>query len=344
MTPAETAQRERIRAILISLGAGTLILALKAAAYFLTGSMALQSDAMESIVNIVAAAFGFGAVLFAGQPADKNHPYGHGKMEYFAAAFEGGLISLAAVIIIYESVMALVHGLELKSLGLGMALNISAGALNGLLGWWLVRTGKRLNSQTLEADGHHVLSDFYSTAGILVGLVLVLATGLWWLDPLVALFVGGMLIKTGFGLVRESAAALLDEEDSEMIEKIVATLDGLLRGGVGKTGVITVHGLRAIRSGRYTHVDIHLVVPEYDPVAKAHDAAERFEDVLIKAAGLEGEVHTHIDPCCRLYCAACTDEACPIRISAYVEHHPITRQEATLAEPAEPQVPEKPLS
>mgnify|MGYP001591278606 CR=1 FL=1 len=105
--PTETVQRERVRAILISLFAGTLILAIKAAAYFLTGSMALQSDAMESIVNVAAAAFGLGAVLFAGQPADKNHPYGHGKMEYFAAAFEGGLISLAAVVIIYQSILAL---------------------------------------------------------------------------------------------------------------------------------------------------------------------------------------------------------------------------------------------
>lgn len=333
MTHASSSQRGRVRAILISLAAGTVILALKAAAYMLTGSMALQSDAMESIVNVVAAAFGLGAVLFAGQPADRNHPYGHGKMEYFAAAFEGGLISLAAVIILYESVLGLVRGVELKSLGLGMALNLSAGALNGLLGWWLVRAGKRLRSKSIEADGRHVLSDFQSTAGILVGLLLVMATGLWWIDPLVAMVVGALLAKTGFGLVRESAAALLDEEDSDMIESIVAALDGLLRKGVKRTGVITVHGLRAIRSGRCTHVDIHLVVPEYDPVAKAHDAAERFEKVLIDAAGLEGEVHTHIDPCRRKYCAGCSDEECPIRACEHRGYHPITREEATLAEP-----------
>lgn len=335
MKQPEAAQNERVRAILISLFAGAVILALKAAAYYMTGSMALQSDAMESIVNVVAAAFGLVAVLFAGQPADRNHPYGHGKMEYFAAAFEGGLITLAAIIIIYESIMALLSGLELKSLGLGMALNLAAGALNGLLGWWLVRTGRRLRSKTLEADGRHVLSDFYTTAGIFVGLILVMATGSWWLDPLVAMAVGVLLARTGFGLVRESAAALLDEEDSAMIEKIVATLDRLLRRGVGKTGIITVHGLRAIRSGRYTHVDIHLVVPEYEQVAKGHDCAERFEELLIDAAGLEGEVHTHIDPCRRKYCAHCTDPACPIRVSPHEEHHPITREEATLAEPLE---------
>ena len=335
MKKPEAAQRERVRAILISLFAGSVILALKAAAYFMTGSMALQSDAMESIVNIVAAAFGLGAVLFAGQPADKNHPYGHGKMEYFAAAFEGGLISLAAIIIIYESVMALFQGVELKSLGLGLALNVAAGALNGLLGWWLVRTGKRLRSKTLEADGHHVMSDFYTTGGIFVGLMMVMATGFWWLDPLVAMLVGMLLAKTGFGLVRESAAALLDEEDSPMIEKIVAALEGLLKRGVAKTGVITVHGLRAIRSGRCTHVDIHLVVPEYEQVAKGHDAAERFESLLIRAAGLEGEVHTHMDPCRRKYCSSCTDAACPIRLEPHEGHRPITKAEATLAEPVD---------
>ena len=120
-----------------------------------------------------------------------------------------------------------------------------------------------------------------------------------------------------------------------MIEKIVAALDGLLRRGVGKTGVITVHGLRAIRSGRYTHVDIHLVVPEYEQVAKGHDAAERFERLLIDAAGMEGEVHTHIDPCRRKYCAHCADESCPIRLAPHSGSHAITKEEATLAEPIE---------
>ncbi|MEK7858845.1 MAG: cation diffusion facilitator family transporter [Elusimicrobiota bacterium] len=333
MSTSEAAQRERVRAILVSLLGGTLILALKAAAYSLTGSMALQSDALESIVNVVAAAFGLGAVIFAGQPADKDHPYGHGKMEYFAAAFEGGLISLAALVIFYESAFALFRGVELKSLGVGMLLNLSAGALNGLLGWYLLSTGRRLKSKTLEADGHHVLSDFYTTGGILLGLLSVQATGFWWLDPLVAMGVGVLLLRTGYKLVRESAAALLDEEDSHTIGTIVAGLDALLKDGVKETGVITVHGLRAIRSGRYTHVDVHLVVPEYVPVADAHDATERFEHKLIAASGLEGELHVHLDPCRRKYCARCTDPGCPIRVEPLKETVSVTKEEATLVEP-----------
>lgn len=333
MSAEDFAQKERVRAIGVSLAGGIVILGLKAAAYYLTGSMALQSDALESIVNIVAAAFGLGAVIFAGQPADKDHPYGHGKMEYFAAAFEGGLISLAALVIFYESVLALMRGVELQRLGLGLALNIGAGALNGLLGWYLLSTGKRLKSKTLEADGHHVLSDFYTTGGIFVALLLVSATGWAWLDPLIAMVVGVMLARTGFKLVRESASALLDEEDGHTIDAIVAGLDGLLKKGVAETGVITVHGLRAIRSGRYTHVDIHLVVPEYLPVAEAHDDTERFENKLIAAVGLEGELHAHLDPCRRKYCANCDDKECPIRVEPLKEVVRLTREEATLAEP-----------
>lgn len=333
MPNSAQAQGERVRAIVISLVAGSAILGLKAAAYYMTGSMALKSDALESIVNVVAAAFGLGAVIFAGQPADKDHPYGHGKMEYFAAAFEGGLISLAAVLIFYESIMALVRGVELKSLGLGMALNIAAGALNGLLGWYLLRTGRRLNSKTLEADGHHVLSDFYTTGGIFVGLLLVQATGLSWLDPAIAIAVAVLLAWTGFGLVRESAAALLDEEDSATIDAIVSALGGLLKKGVDETGVITVHGLRAIRSGRYTHVDVHLVVPEYLPVAEAHDDTERFDKKLIEASGLEGELHVHLDPCRRKYCARCDDSKCPIRAEPLKATVLLTAEEAVIAEP-----------
>jgi cation diffusion facilitator family transporter len=329
------AQAGRVRAILVSLVAGSAILALKAWAWRLTGSAALQSDALESVVNVVAAAFGLGAIIFAGQPADRDHPYGHGKMEFFAAAFEGGLISLAAVLIVFSAARALWLGQEPHDLGLGLAVNVGAGALNGLLGWFLVSRGRALGSKALEADGHHVLSDFATTGGILVGLLVVAATGVWWLDPVIALLVGLWLGRTGFRLVRESAAALLDEEDAETIGRLVTSLDALLRRGVADHGVITVHGLRAMRSGRLTHVDVHMVVPEYRPVSEAHDGAERFEKALIAAAELEGEVHAHLDPCRKKYCARCTDEKCPIRAEPYKGIPPVTADMATEVEPTD---------
>lgn len=333
MTASDAGQPARVRAILVSLAAGTAILLLKLLAWRLTGSAALQSDALESVVNVVAAAFGLGAILFAGQPADRDHPYGHGKMEFFAAAFEGGLISLASVLIVFAAARALYLGARPHDLGLGLAVNVGAGALNGLLGWYLVSRGRALGSKALEADGHHVLSDFATTGGILVGLGVVALTGLWWLDPLIAAGVGLWLGRTGFRLVRESAAALLDEEDSETIARLVGALDSLIGKGVGDHGVITVHGLRAMRSGRVTHVDAHLVVPEYRPVAEAHDGAERFEKALIAAAGIEGEVHAHLDPCRRKYCARCTDEKCPIRAEPFQAVPPVTAESATEVEP-----------
>lgn len=332
-TAADAAQKARVRAISVSLAGGVVILGLKAASYWMTGSMALKSDALEGLVNIAAAAFGLGAVIFAGQPADSDHPYGHGKIEYLAAAFEGGLITLAAAVIAYESAQALVEGVALRSLGAGMLVNLAAGLLNGLLGWYLVREGRRLSSKTLEADGHHVLSDFLTTAGILAGLLLVRATGLSWLDPLVALGVAAVLARTGARLVREAASGLLDEEDSATIGSILGGLNSLLSKPVDETGVITVHGLRAIRSGRYAHVDLHLVVPEYLPVSESHDDVERFEARLIAASGLEGELHAHMDPCRRKYCARCTDSKCPIRAEPLKATVPLTRAEAVVAEP-----------
>ncbi|OIO06698.1 MAG: hypothetical protein AUJ52_11815 [Elusimicrobia bacterium CG1_02_63_36] len=326
-------QAGRVRAISVSLTAGVVILGLKMFAWKTTDSMALGSDALESVVNVVAAVFGLGAIIFAGQPADRNHPYGHGKMEYFAAAFEGGLISLAAVLIVYEAVQVLLSGARPHHLGLGMAVNVGAGALNGLLGWYLVRQGRALGSKALEADGFHVLADFVTTLGIFTGLLAVLASGWGWLDPVIAIVVGFWLARTGFGLVRESAAALLDEEDVVMTERLTTAIDVLVKQGVAAHGVITVHGLRAIRSGRTTHVDVHMVVPEYAPVAQAHDTAERFEAALFEAAGLEGEVHAHLDPCRKAYCAQCSDQNCPIRVEAFKAHETLRVEDAIAVEP-----------
>ena len=163
MSPEEKSQRQRIRVSVLSITAGTLILVLKYFAFHISHSAALKSDAIESVVNVVAAVFALGAVIFAGKPADREHPYGHGKIEHFSAAFEGGMISLAAVLICYEAIHTLIVGVQLQDLDKGMAYNLAAGIGNGLLGFWLIHQGRRQRSVTLVADGHHVLSDFYTT-------------------------------------------------------------------------------------------------------------------------------------------------------------------------------------
>src|SRR5262245_42905585 len=160
----------RLRAGVLSLVVALVLLAAKFEAYRRTGSAAVLSDALESIINVVAAAFGIGSILFAGRPADRNHPYGHGKIEYFSAAFEGGLIAFAAILIVYEAVEAFRAGPELRALDLGLAIVLAAGIVNALLGLYLVRTGRSQRSLTLVADGQHVLSDGWTSAGILIGL------------------------------------------------------------------------------------------------------------------------------------------------------------------------------
>jgi cation diffusion facilitator family transporter len=329
MSAEHLEQKFRIRLAALSIVAGSCLLGLKYLSYVLSGSVALKSDAIESIVNVVAAVFALGAVVFAGKPADKEHPYGHGKIEHFSAAFEGGLISLAAVFILWEATKGFIYGVELKNLGLGLAVNLFAGALNGVLGWYMLRQGRKTRSKALEADGHHILSDFWTTVGIGIGLIAVKLTGIHWFDPLMAAVVGLLLARTGFRLVKESSQALLDMEDPEMLGKVLAAMNR-----ARSWDIIAVHELRTFRTGRFTHVDVHLVVPEYYPVRQAHDLCEDFGKQALADGNIEGEVHTHVDPCGRIYCDRCPAPNCAIRQAPKTAETTFILEEATAEGPA----------
>jgi cation diffusion facilitator family transporter len=319
---AATDQRVRRRAAQISLAVAILLLVVKFEAFVLTGSTAVLSDALESIVNVLAAAFAVAGLWFAGLPADRNHPYGHGKIEFFAAAFEGGLIAFAALLILWESSDALLHGNELRQLDTGILLVAAAGAGNGLLGVFLLRTGRRYRSLTLVADGQHVLSDFWTSVGLVVGLLLVRLTGLSWIDPLAAMAVAVVLLVTGAKLVRTAAGGLLDEEDPQLVERVVTMMDQQFGNGV-----IRLHHLRAIRAGRVPHISAHLVVPEFFTVERAHELAERVAAAVQKQLG-EGELVFHTDPCHRAYCRMCDVESCSVRRQAFSGPVTLTVEEA----------------
>jgi cation diffusion facilitator family transporter len=319
----EGAERARLRAVAISLAVSVVLLAAKYQAYRLTGSTAILSDALESIVNVVAAVFGLGGILFAGRPADRNHPYGHGKIEFFSAAFEGGLIAFAAVLIFYEVILSLLRGPEVRAIDLGVTIVLGAGLVNLLLGWYLIRAGRKYESLTLVADGRHVLADFYTSAGIVVGLLLVRFTGIAWLDPVVAAVVALNLLWTGFRLVRQAAGGLLDEEDTALLDRLLEVLQPHL-----SQGVIRVHHLRAIRAGRFHHVDAHLVVPEFWSVERSHETAEDLAERLIKEVGVEGEMTLHTDPCHRVYCRMCDLDDCPVRREPFAGRPRLTLEEA----------------
>jgi len=330
MDTEHLSRKTRLRVVCLSIGAGLLILAIKYAAYWISGSTALLSDAIESVVNVVAAVFALGAVIFAEKPADREHPYGHGKIEHFSAAFEGGLISLAAVMIWWQAIEALHaqwHGVtHIRDLGRGLAVNVVAGCMNGLLGLFLLHMGKKQRSRAIEADGHHVLSDFWTTLGLAAALLLVKVTGLLWLDPIMAMLVGTLLAFTGFKLVRSSSQALLDVEDPELLRRLIEIINRLR-----PVDLIAVHELRTLRAGRYTHVDIHMVIPEFYPISQGHDLAEEFGKRVIQEMGMEGELHTHVDPCQRTWCRQCAVEPCPVRREPRTQDGPITIESATEA-------------
>jgi cation diffusion facilitator family transporter len=315
--------RARVRAGLVSLVVGSMILVAKYQAYRMTGSTAILSDALESIVNVVTAVFALGSIAFAAQPADRNHPYGHGKIEFFSAAFEGGLIAFAAVLIIYEVVRAFLYGVNVRALDTGLVVVLGAGFANLALGWYLVRVGRASRSLVLIADGQHVLADFWTSVGIVVGLLLVRFTGLWWLDPVIAALVALNLMWTGFRLVRHAAGGLLDEEDTPLLSRLLAVL-----GNRMGQGVIRVHHLRAIRAGRFHHVDAHLVVPEFWSVDRAHELAESLAERVIGELGVEGELVFHTDPCHRAYCAMCDLDDCVVRREPFRGRPALTLEEA----------------
>ena len=306
-------------ALVVPLG----LLGVKYWAYRLTGSTAILSDALESIVNVVAAIFALGGLVFAGRPADRNHPYGHGKVEFLSAAFEGGLIAFAAGVILYEVAQIAMLGPVVRNIDSGLAVTVGAGIVNLALGGFLLRTGRRYSSLALVADGKHVLSDAWTSFGIAVGLLLVRVTGVPWLDPLAAALVALNLLWTGWRLVRHAAGGLLDEEDPALLDRI---LEALVRH-VGQ-GVIRVHHLRAIRAGRFHHVDADVVVPEFWAVDRAHEMVEDLARQVIAEVGIEGELIIHTDPCHRIYCAMCDLDDCPVRREGYRGRPPITLEEA----------------
>ncbi|MCK6555930.1 cation diffusion facilitator family transporter [Candidatus Binatia bacterium] len=323
--------RVRLRAGVASLAVSAVLLCAKFFAYRLTGSTAILSDAFESIVNVVAAGFAVFSLHLAATPADRGHPYGHGKIEFFSATFEGGLIASAALLIVYQAVSALVQGVEVRELDAGLAIVAAAGTVNLALGAFLVRTGQRHNSLTLVADGRHVLSDFWTTVGVIAGLSLVRVTGIVWFDPLVAVVVAANLGWTGLQLVRQAAGGLLDAEDVTLLGRLVAILNA-----TPEPGVIRVHQVRAIRSGRFSYVEAHLVMPEFWTVDRAHDTADALERRLLAAGAIEGSFVFHLDPCRRSLCAVCEVSDCPIRAEPFRRRVPFTVEEVVEPDSAQP--------
>lgn len=297
-----------VRAAQISLRVAAVLLVVKMAAWLVTDSAAILSDALESIINVVAAGFAVLSVSVAETPPDERHPYGHGNIEYYAALIEGLLIFLAAIGIFWESWDKIFHPQPMPHLAIGLTLLLVAGLVNLWLGLMLLRQGRRSGSLTLTADGQHVLTDVYTSAGVCVGLALVWATGWLWLDGAVACVVGLNIAWTGFLLVRRSVAGFMNESDPVLLREICALL-----GKNRHPSWIDIHRLRVIKSGRGIHVDLHLLLPRDMQLDAAHDQVVAMEALLQARLGSEADIMIHADPCTATHCGACDVAECSLR-------------------------------
>lgn len=274
----------------LSIGAAVATILLKGWAWWLTGSVGMLSDALESFVNLAGAMMALAMLTLAAMPADENHAHGHGKAEYFSSAFEGFLILVAAISIGYAAIDRLLNPQPLEAVGIGLAVSVAASVINLVTSRTLMDVGRRYQSITLEADAHHLMTDVWTSAGVIVGVGLVWATGWLWLDPVIALAVAANIVWTGWQLLHRSAAGLMDVSlPAEEIAAIEGVLADYRRQG------LDFHALRTRQAGSRAFVSLHVLVPGAWTVQQGHDWSERIESDLRRAVP-NMHVITHVEP------------------------------------------------
>lgn len=290
-TDALHTPKAEAKAMNISLIIGVLMLGAKWVAYSITGSVAIFSDAAESVVHIVAVGFAWRALRIMHRPPDEDHHFGHEKVGFLSAGVEGGLIVLAAGVIVWTAVDKLIAGVTLEQVGVGSAITAGAGAVNAILGWYLVRTGRAEHSLVITANGKHILTDAWTSAGAVVGLLLATWTGWLFLDPILAIVFGLNIVREGYRLVFASVNGLMDKTNPEL-EAVARTI---IAAFVTERG-LDFHRLRLRESGPRVHVDFHLIFPDAMSVSDAHTLATELEDRISLAMPKHAEVISHIEP------------------------------------------------
>ncbi|ABL64802.1 cation diffusion facilitator family transporter [Chlorobium phaeobacteroides DSM 266] len=293
---------------------GVLLLIIKFGAWYLTHSVAILTDALESIVNVTSGFIGLYSLYISAKPRDSSHPYGHGKVEFISAAIEGTLISVAGLLIINAAVDNFIHPGAVGQLDYGILLVSMTAAINWFVGSLAVRNGKRNGSLALIASGRHLQSDTWSTIGIIAGLALLALTGLTWLDSAVALIFAGVILVTGYKILRSSLSGIMDEADTELLEKIVALLQSSRR-----ENWIDLHNLRIIKYGNVLHLDCHLTVPWYLTVRESQKEINKLQRLIRKSFGESVELFVHTDACLNFSCSICKKADCTVR-QADFEH------------------------
>ena len=294
--------------ILISLVVGIILMLAKFAAYFITSSNAILTDAAESIVNVLASSFAFYSIYLSSQPRDLNHPYGHGKVEFFSVFIEGTLILLAGILISFKSVYNIFYPHEIQFLLSGAIIIALTGIVNFILGYYLIIKSKLHNSLTLFADGRHLQSDAYTSAGLVAGLILIYYTKINYLDSLLSAALGLFIIYTGYKLLRKSVGGLMDESDFELVDEVISILNEKRN-----ESWIDIHNLRTQRYGTELHLDCHLTLPYYFDLTRVHEEVSKVDRLVNESARAHTEFFIHADPCLPQCCNYCRMPDCPVR-------------------------------
>ena len=291
-----------------------LVLGIKFFAYYTTGSVAILTDALESIVNVAAGIIGLYSLFVASKPRDLDHPYGHGKAEYISAAVEGTMILGAGGIIIYKAIQHLVFPVELKQLDYGIILVAATAVINFTVGYFCLRTGIKNDSLALKASGRHLQSDTWSTIGIILGLGLLYLTGYRWIDSVVAILFALFIMYTGYSIIRRSIAGIMDEADVKLLSRMVSLLDANKR-----PNWVDMHNLRVIKYGAVLHLDCHLTVPWYLTVNEAHTEIDQLAELVRSEFGESLELFVHSDGCLPFQCHICNKQECRVRNHLFKE-------------------------
>ena len=298
----------------IVVGLGMLILLVKFAAYYVTHSNIILTDAAEAIVNIVAGSFALYSLYVSSKPSDEDHPYGHGKIEFIASGFEGILIIITAILIIWKAILGFWSPHPIEHLQWGVVLVVVSGAANYLIGMYLIGKAAEHRSITLEADGKHLQSDGYISLAILVGVIVIWVTGIALLDTIFAIIAALVISYTGYQLLRKSLSGIMDETDTEILQTIVTLLNDSRR-----PAWIDIHNLRVIHYGSTLHIDSHVTLPWYYSLQETHDEIEIIASIINDHQPYPVEVFIHADPCIPSSCCICSVVDCAMR------QHPNTR-------------------
>ena len=284
----------------------------KMVAYYLTSSLAILSDALESIVNVLAGVIGLYSLYIAAKPSDENHPYGHGKAEFVSAAAEGGLIVAAGVLIIYETIANFISNKPISSLDFGIVLVGATAAINYVAGFICIKVGNKNKSLALQASGKHLQTDTYSTLGIIAGLIIMSITKVAWLDKIIALTMSIFIMRSGYLIIRQSLAGIMDQQDMDLLKQMVRVLNDHK-----KVNWIDLHNLRVIKYGSKLHIDCHLTVPWYLNVHEAHAEIDDLTSLIRTDFEDSVEFFVHTDGCLPFSCRLCNKFTCPVRQFAF---------------------------